>query len=93
MKLPDLSDKKNDDTSYRYDLHRISPHHYLNTLKTYKLMPEASDAKHENKYLTKPGDKFVKYRRLSRSIRRGFSTNNRYVETEQEIQYYSSKYQ
>jgi len=77
MKIPNLSDKRNDDTSYRYDLHRISPHHYLNTLKTYKLMPEATDKKPQP---WKPGTKFMKNRRLSHNkvnLGKNFSTYNR----------------
>lgn len=78
MKRPDLADKRNDDISYRYDLHRISPHHYLNTLKGYKLMPAASN--YPLPELPK-GDIFVRNRRLSRTKynmgKHSFSTFNR----------------
>jgi hypothetical protein len=92
MKKPDLTDSRNDDTSYRYDLNRISPHHYLNTLKAYNLMPAAKDVP-RNMFMMKTGTKFMKYRRLSHNkinlSKNGFSTNNRLPAQEEEMEFYN----
>ena len=33
MKKPDLYDDTHDEVSYQFNMHRVSPYHYLNTLK------------------------------------------------------------
>lgn len=42
MPKPKLGDERNDDTSYRFDVNRVTPYHYLNTLKGYKMNPQAA---------------------------------------------------
>lgn len=38
---PDMMDAEHDDLGYRFDMNRVTPLHYLNTLKGYKMSPEA----------------------------------------------------
>ena len=40
---PNLLDDSNDDTSYRYNLNRLSPYSYLNTMKGYKMNPQPGE--------------------------------------------------
>lgn len=37
MKRPDLYDDAHDEVSYQFNMKRVSPYHYLNTLKGHKL--------------------------------------------------------
>jgi len=39
MDKPDMMDGEKDDLGYRMNVDRVSPYHYLNTLKGYKMMP------------------------------------------------------
>lgn len=40
LNKPDMLDGENDDLGYRFNLNRISPVNYLNTLKGYKMLPK-----------------------------------------------------
>lgn len=75
MNRPNMADGDKDDLSYRYDVNRMSPYHYLNTLKGYPMKPAAADRPVTNFF--KPRF-YHKWRRLSRPKMQGFSTvNNR----------------
>lgn len=76
MKKPDMHDEQHDDLSYRYNVHRMTPYHYLNTLKGHHMWPLPAERRPHLEY-GKP--KFYnKWRRLSRPRMSGFSTiNNR----------------
>ena len=39
LNKPDMMDGYNDDLGYRFNLNRLSPANYLNTLKTYQSLP------------------------------------------------------
>ncbi len=71
LSKPDMLDGDNDDLGYRFNVNRVSPSEYLNTLKGYKMLPKAnlrmSADMHRPKF-------YKKYRRLSNSRMQGFST-------------------
>jgi len=78
---PDMMDAQADDLSYRFNLNRVSPAHYLNTLKGNKMMPQP-DTKpkldpHKHKF-------YKKWRRLSNSRMQGFSTINNICQEEEQ---------
>lgn len=39
---PDMLDGENDDLGYQFNVNRVSPMYYMNTLKGYKMLPKAS---------------------------------------------------
>ena len=72
MNRPDMLDGDNDDLGYRYNLNRLSPAHYLNTLKAYKMSPSAEKMPGPPTAMYKP--KFARWRRLSQTKVAGFQT-------------------
>jgi len=81
---PKLGDDRKDDTSYRYDMNRLSPYNYLNPLKGYKMShPAGPFYKKENMHKNKVG---FRNRRLSKPKMFNFSTNNRVGPAEEETQ-------
>jgi len=72
MDKPDMMDAQADDLSYKFNLNRLSPVNYLNTLKGYKMLPrpalKPSLEPHRKKF-------YKKYRRLSNPKMQGFSTS------------------
>jgi len=71
LEKPDMLDADHDDLGYRFNLHRLSPTGYLNTLKGYKMLPKAT----AKPVLDPHKPKFYKrYRRLSRPKMQGFTT-------------------
>ena len=76
---PDMLDGEKDDLGYQFNLNRVSPVHYLNTMKGYKMLPKA-DVKpsmdpHKPKF-------YKKWRRLSNPRMQGFSTSVHQTEME-----------
>ena len=68
---PDMMDGENDDLGYRFNLNRVSPVSYLNTLKGYKMLPRPGVR--PTLELSRP--KFnKKWRRISNPRMQGFST-------------------
>lgn len=72
MNRPDMLDGDNDDLGYRYNLNRVSPAHYLNTLKAYKMSPPAENKPTPPTSMYKP--KFARWRRLSQTKLAGYQT-------------------
>lgn len=75
-----MMDPEADDLGYKFNVNRVSPAHYLNTMKGYKMMPKANIREYKN--ADKP--KFYKkWRRLSHPKLSSFSTT---VSTHNEIE-------
>lgn len=88
LNKPDMLDADHDDLGYQFNLSRVSPMSYHNTLKGYKMMPKASSK--VNPEFGKP--KFVnKWRRLSNPRMQGFSTAVQRIEEDGIIETTSKK--
>lgn len=71
---PDMMDGDNDDLGYRFNMNRVSPMHYLNSMKGYKMLPRPSMRPQLDPHKPKF---YKKWRRLSRPKMTGFSTINK----------------
>lgn len=79
---PDMLDAQADDLSFRFNMNRLSPAHYLNTLKGYKMMPPAEKRIYYDAHKVKF---YKKWRRLSNPRMQGFSTINYMIEEQNDM--------
>jgi hypothetical protein len=71
LNKPDMLDGENDDLGYQFNMNRLSPTGYLNTLRGYKMLPKADLRPRIDPFKPKF---YKKYRRLSNPKMNVFST-------------------